>query len=203
MNSTTIKAHPEKPLTDQNLIRRAVDGDSVAREHLAVACLPRVRRLVGFSCSDRNNLDDVVQIAMVSIFRDLAGLRSTERFTAWVDTVVYNVVRSHGRKRVRWNALFTTVETPPPSSQRVTPEDEQIGEELFNRLAEHLERINPRKRSAAVMSTFFGYVDSEVAEIMGCSVETAKKRIQHGRRELLERMQKDPECRDLLKEATR
>ncbi|MBN2719196.1 MAG: RNA polymerase sigma factor [Deltaproteobacteria bacterium] len=189
-------------LRDAQLVERAVSGDKQAREKLAVAAFPRVRKLVYLAYGNRYDIDDVTQIAMVTVFRDLPGLRNYDRFSAWMDTVVYNVVRTQGRKRLRFTSLFADTDPSPDSRQwEVTPEDEQIGFQLINRLEQHLNRIAPRKRSAAVMSIFFGYVDSEVAQIMACSVETAKKRIQHGRRELMERVRKDPGCSGLLKEA--
>ena len=189
-------------LKDAVIVERAVSGDRQARERLAVAALPRVRKLVFLSYGNRYDIDDVTQIAMVTVFRDLPGLRNYDRFSAWMDTVVYNVVRTQGRKRLRFTSLFADTDPSPESKHwDVTPEDEQIGYQLINRLQHHLDKIAPRKRTAAVMSIFFGYVDSEVANIMECSVETAKKRIQHGRRELLERVRKDPVCGGLLKEA--
>lgn len=189
-------------LKDADLVEKAVSGDRQARERLAVAAFPRVRKLVYLSYGNRYDIDDVTQIAMVTVFRDLPGLRNYDRFSAWMDTVVYNVVRTQGRKRLRFTSIFADTD-PSPDSRHwdVTPEDEQIGNQLIENLQGHLDKIAPRKRAAAVMSIFFGYVDSEVARIMDCSVETAKKRIQHGRRELMERVRKDPGCCGLLKEA--
>ncbi|MBN2527464.1 MAG: RNA polymerase sigma factor [Deltaproteobacteria bacterium] len=189
-------------LKNAELVERAVSGDPMAREALAVAAFPRVRKLVYLSYGNRYDIDDVTQIAMVTVFRDLPGLRNYDRFTAWLDTVVYNVVRTQGRKRIRFTSLFADAD-PSQDSRHwdITPEDEQVGHQLINLLQHHLNRIAPRKRNAAVMSIFFGYVDSEVAQIMDCSVETAKKRIQHGRKELMERVLKDPGCSGLLKEA--
>lgn len=193
----------KETLANQQLIEQAVSGNYQAREALAVASLPRVRKLVYLSYGNRNEIDDVVQIAMVTVFRDLPGLRNYDRFTAWLDTVVYNVVRTQGRKRVRFSAIFSDSEAHYDNrAWTVTPEDENIGQQLFIQLQGILDRIAYKKRTAAVMSLFFGYVDSEVATMMNCSIDTAKKRIQHGRKELIERIQKDPSCSGLLKEAS-
>ena len=203
MHTVQTEKHisPTEIMKDAALVERAVSGDRRARERLAEAAFGRVRRLVYLSYGNRFDIDDVTQIAMVTVFRDLPGLRNYDRFTAWMDTVVYNVVRTQGRKRTRFTSVFADTDPSPDSRHwEVTPEDEQIGYQLINRLQHHLEKIASRKRTAAVMSIFFGYVDSEVAHLMECSVETAKKRIQHGRKELLERVRKDPTCGDLLKE---
>ncbi|MBN2801603.1 MAG: RNA polymerase sigma factor [Deltaproteobacteria bacterium] len=187
------------PLRDVSLIERAKQGHLESREILANACMPRVRKLVHLSYSSSNDYDDVVQIAMVTIFRDLPGLRSCSHFLGWIDKVVYNVVRQEGRKRVRLTNLFSLVEkTPDTRNNHITPEDNYLGDVLINVLNGHLSAIKSKKRTAAIMSTFFGYVDTEVADLMGCSTETAKKRIQAGRRELFKKIEKDDKCTHLF-----
>ena len=191
----------QKSLFDTPLIERAAEGDRAAREQLAAACLPRVRRIVGIGYGPKDDMDDVVQIAMVTVFRDLSQLRSAAGFRAWIDTVVWNVIRSHGRRRSRFASLFIPAEQEIVEAHtRPMEEGAIIHRELFFRLHRHLSGIGEKKRMAAVLSLCFGYVDSEIADLMGCSVEAAKKRTQHGRRELFERLRRDPAYVDLLAE---
>lgn len=191
-------------LKDAQLVELAVAGEREAREKLAVACLPRVSRLVYMSYGQKEDVDDVVQVAMVTVFKDLSRLRNCAGFRTWLDTVVYNVVRSHGRRRGRWLSMFSSSELDDSvSGNGASPEEQSIHGQTFIRLQGHLGKIQEKKRTAVVMSLFFGYVDSEIAQIMDCGVEAAKKRVQHGRRELFERVQKDPSCRHLLEEVVK
>jgi len=203
----TEQAQPLKnagSLTDSSLISAAIAGQKEAREQLARACVPRVRRLVMFSLSNKNDLDDVIQVALVHIFKDLSSLRNPAGFIPWSDRVTLNAVRTHGRRRIRFQLFHTHVEeTDSFAGHSESPEDTHARHALFTRLRTHLDRIRPNKRDAAVLSVFFGYVDTEIAEMVGCSVETAKKRTQHGRLELLRMLRNDPAGLELLKEAAR
>jgi RNA polymerase sigma-70 factor (ECF subfamily) len=191
-------------LKDINIVKGAATGDPAARERLAMACLPRVRKLVYLAYGSREDADDLVQIAMVHIFRDLAALRNYDKFLSWLDTVVYNSIRSHGRRRLKFSSIFVSSDVNKTVRfTTITPESENSREQLFKRIERHLEKINSKKRVAVVMSLFFGYVDSEIAKITNCSIETAKKRVQHGRKELISKISGDEECKNLLLEAVR
>jgi RNA polymerase sigma factor (sigma-70 family) len=191
-------------LTDIALIEQGIAGERQARERLARACLPRVRRLVQLAYGGRPDADDVVQMVLVTVFRDLSGLRDPGSFRSWLDRVTYNVVRSHGRRRAVLNLFVASDRLDErPSAAVLSPDRQASRAQLFERLAGHLQAIRYKKRTAVVLSLFFGHVDSEIAEIMGCSVETAKKRVQHGRRELIAMAQDDTDCRELLEEAVR
>ncbi len=204
MTKRTRATNDNWSLADEVLIRQAVAGDARARERLAAASLPRVRRLVGFAYGRKEDTEDVIQIAMVTVFKDLYKLRNFAGFRTWMDKVVFNVVRYHGRRRTRLLAVFSKNELRDSDSiDARDPEKRHASAQLFHRIQRHLDNVSAKKRTAAVMSLFFGYVDSEIAELVGCSVETAKKRVQHGRKELFSRFEKDPECRRLLEEVGR
>jgi len=125
------------PLQDPILIERSIAGDRSARERLAGACLPRVRRTIFMLVGRSEDAEDLVQISLARIFGGLASFRSESRLTTWMDRIM-------------------------------------------------------KKRTALVLSAAYGYTVSEIAEMTGCTTETAKKRLQHGRRELLARLRKDP-----------
>ena len=189
--TSSVKTKPTAMLQDIRLIQATVDGNKAAREQLAKAILPRTRRIVYRSCSAKQDVDDVVQVAMFTVFRYLPTLRKFNRFASWHDTIVYNVIRNEGRKRVRLKSTFEFEGSNEYHVTSVTPEDEHVGAEMFKRLQYHIDQLKPNKRYAAVMSIFEGYVESEIAAFMGCNINSAKKRIQHGRKELLGRIQRD------------
>lgn len=190
------------PMDDQPLIERCIRGDRDSREVLARECLPFVRKLVCLGYGNHSDTEDVIQKALVVVFRDLGELRNPGAFRSWMYRVTANVIATHGGRRSRWRSLFSL--DPFTDEREVSPakSPEQVTARtmLFDRLSLHLEKLKQKKRMAIVLSLFFGYVDSEIGEIMGCSAETAKKRVQHGRRELVFAVKRDPDCRELMKE---
>jgi RNA polymerase sigma-70 factor (ECF subfamily) len=192
------------PSRDSDLLERCLAGDRAAREELARACLPRVRRTVFLATGGGQDTDDLVQATMVRVFAGLRSFRGEAKFSTWLDRVTVNSVREHFRRRTLVY-LFPTGESRDAIS---TPESEGPdrrleGQRLLERLSVHLAAIRPKKRMALVLSAAYGYSVSEIARLTDCTTETAKKRLQHGRRELVARLGQDPSLRDLLKEIGR
>ena len=196
MTSTTT----DSVLDDAQLIERCIRGDRNSKERLARECLPLVRKLVYLGYGKHPDTEDVVQTALVAIFRDISELRNQAAFRTWMYRVTCNVIYSHGSLRSRLQTIFSLEPDMDarPSSSTATPETATLRTELFDRLSLHLKKIKYKKRVAVILSLFFGYVDTEIGEIMGCTSETAKKRVQHGRLELIRAVQKDPLCRKMM-----
>lgn len=189
------------PLEDEELIRLSVEGDRSARERLARACLPRVRRTVFMVAGKTQDADDMAQVAMARVFGGLSGFRMESKLTTWIDRITVNTVREHYRRRPIVS-LFPGADWSDnrPSPRNLSPEKKIEGQRMVDALSSHLAHIRPRKRMALVLSVAYGYSVSEIAELVDCSTETAKKRLQHGRRELLARLRKDPYLCAVLQE---
>jgi RNA polymerase sigma-70 factor (ECF subfamily) len=162
-----------------------------------------VRKIVILSYGKRPDTEDVLQQVLVTIFRDLPRLRNPDAFKTWMYRVACNVIYSHGSRRLRMKALFWVDPDMDarPSFSEATPEQATAQAMIFEQLSRHLGRIKYKKRMAVILSLFFGYVDSEIGDIMGCTTETAKKRVQNGRRELIQSVQKDSHLKGLIEEA--
>jgi RNA polymerase sigma factor (sigma-70 family) len=76
----------------------------------------------------------------------------------------------------------------------VTPEDQLQQRQLLDRLAHHVARLRPNQRLPVVLHMLHGYTIPEIAAMLEIEVETAKKRLQRGRRGLLQRLRRDPSC---------
>jgi RNA polymerase sigma-70 factor (ECF subfamily) len=202
-DKTATSSSANSALDDVQLIGQCVRGDREAKERLARECLPLVRKLVYLGYGRRPDTEDVVQTVLVAVFRDLGELRNHGAFRAWMYRISYNVICSHGTRRSRLLKLFS--HDPDiderPSTHHLSPESSTYRTQFFDRLAQHLEKLKYKKRIAVTLSMFYGYVDAEIGEIMGCTSETAKKRVQHGRRELIKAVQRDPVCRKMMEEA--
>ncbi|MCP4604943.1 MAG: RNA polymerase sigma factor [Proteobacteria bacterium] len=199
--STPLKDY-NRVLADTDLLARCLSGDRSAREDLARACLPRVRRTVMFMASGRNqDVDDLVQTAMARVFAGLHSFRGNSGFQTWLDRVTINSIRQYYRGRPIDALLFLSDKIAGVSAPNIhNPERKLEGQRLLERLTQHLSTIRPKKRIALVLSIAYGYTCQEAAELMDCSLETAKKRLQHGRRELLSRLHKDRYLSQALKE---
>ncbi|MCU0661896.1 MAG: RNA polymerase sigma factor, partial [Myxococcota bacterium] len=173
-------------MSDATLLERCRNRDRMALETMARSILPRVRKTVFFLVGSSSDSDDLVQTAMMRVFSGIASFRGESSLGAWVDAITLNTVRQHWRRRV-FAFLFASSEDA--ASEQVShwpsPEEETAGNLALRRVSEHLQNIKPKKREATMLSVLYGYSVTEIAALVGCTAETAKKRVQHGRRELL------------------
>jgi len=201
MGSLIMSSDVTAPLEDPELLARCLAGDRASREELARACLVRVRRTVFMAVSRPSDADDVVQDAISRIFAALPSFRADAKLSTWIDRISINAVRDHFRRRPILTALlFSAPSDLEPAPERFAPDVDWERRRLSEALRRHLLRIRPPKRIALMLSVAYGYSVNEIATMTDCSVETAKKRLQHGRRELMNRVRKDPYLFGLLKE---
>ncbi len=192
------------PLDDEALISLAVGGNRDAREALARAALVRVRRIVHLTTRGGDEVDDIAQLALCRAFSRLHTFRGESKLTTWLDRVTINTVREHYRSRSLVHLFFNADKSErirAPESE--SPERRTESGRLMLRLRRHLDAILPKKRIALVLFAVYGYTMAEIGSMVGCSTETAKKRVQHGRRELLERLRRDPDTARRLEELER
>jgi RNA polymerase sigma-70 factor (ECF subfamily) len=186
------------------LITRSIAGDPRSREQLAAACLPHVWRTVYLASGGGQDVEDLVQSAMAQAFADLPRFRAEGTFVSWLHRVTLNVVRQHFRRRaVRAFLPFAGDVEELPDRRAAPPEAALSRRRLLDRLAHHLGGLGHKNRAAVVLSISGGYSASEIALIVGCGAETAKKRLQRGREELVARLAKDPAARELIEEMGR
>ncbi len=187
-------------LSKADFLQRARSGDRASLEKLAGAVLPRVRKTVYFTMGSNTDLEDVVQMAMVRIFRGLSRFRGDSQLETWIDRVTVNTVRAHFRRHP-FRGWFSSCDSIDRlESPGKTPHEGAEKNETLEQLKTHLTQITPKKRIALVLSAVHGYTVAEIAQMTDCTIETAKKRVQHGRREMLRRLMKDEELGTILEE---
>ena len=194
----------QQGVAPESLHAAAVAGDEQAREELARLCLPRVRRLVQLSVAGGPDSEDVAQTATARAFVSLESYRGEARFLVWVDRVTANVIKDHYRRK-RW-AVFQLFDEGQPSGRWREPErpDQEVQRnQVLQNLTKHIVRLRPKLRLPLVLSLVHGYTVPEIAGMLEIGREATKKRLLRGRRDLLERVMRDPVCRDALKDLGR
>lgn len=141
---------------------------------------------------------------MTRIFAKLDSFRGEARFFTWVDQVAINAVRNHANQRRR--VFLFSSDRELQAAEPVdwgTPERALEQRRLMRRLAVHFEAIKPKRRLPLVLSVLHGYTVPEIAAILGLTFDAAKKRLQRGRQDLTDRLKRDPQCRDAIRELVR
>lgn len=126
-------------------------------------------------------LDDVVQDTFIVAFKRLGSFEGG-RFSTWLYRIAANVVSGrHRRRRVRaaFQALFGQVEEPHTEG----PESAYETKEAQASVGAVLERMSSKKREVFALYELEGLSGEEIAERIGCKVETVWTRLHYARRD--------------------
>jgi RNA polymerase sigma-70 factor (ECF subfamily) len=142
--------------------------------------LPAAHRLALGMLLRASEAEDAVQEASLRAWRYRRRRRPNASFRPWFLAIVINECRD--RRRSRWLQLVAFEVAPKPLG---VISDEIMSADLGRALA----RLPAQQRAAIVLRYYLDLPLSEVAEVVGCTVDAAKFRIHRG----LQRLRQCPE----------
>src|SRR5438477_5312513 len=102
---------------EEQLIARAVAGDTASFKTLYTRHRADVARLVYRMIGGQADVDDVIQEVFFQVFRSLKDFRGQSKFTTWLHRVTVNVVLMH-RRAARSRPVFAD---EPPNELALDP----------------------------------------------------------------------------------
>jgi RNA polymerase sigma-70 factor, ECF subfamily len=141
--------------------------------------LPRLRRFARNLTRNRDDADDVVQIALEHALSRLDQWRRDARLDSWMFKIVRNVWIDELRRRGRQNKIFLAAEA-----------GENVGEALIEQASEFMSvqaamaRLPEEQRSAVSLVLIEGLPYKEAAEVLEIPIGTLTSRLARGREAL-------------------
>ncbi len=183
---TSRRLGPTGDLDDAQLVALARENDTVAfevlyRRHAAFAMNLAVR--IQGSATD---VEDVVHDAFLRAHQRMHELREPAAFRSWLGSIVVRLVRSRLRRR-RLLGSFGLASADPVELDAIASAD--AGPDARAQLAQVyalLQTMPADDRIAWTLRYIERHRLEAVAELAGCSLATAKRRIQRGQRFLTE-----------------
>ncbi len=161
----------------RELVVRATEGDREAFTQLVDASLDRLYAAASLILRDGDRAQDAVQEALISAWRDVRSLRSPDAWEAWLHRLLvwscYRVARKERRRTVVELQVL-----PDMRSRNILDPASSIADR--DRLARHLGDLPIDQRAVIVLHFYLDRPATEVAEILGIPVGTAKSRLQRG-----------------------
>jgi RNA polymerase sigma-70 factor, ECF subfamily len=195
----------ERPaLADEALIAAVRAGDPAIASELCDRVWTQVdrtvRRLLGHGDSDR---DDLSQLALIELVSTIGRYRGDCSLDSWAQTVTSHVVFKHIRRRqverrIFGDLLADEADVAPAVATPLHAERLSTTRQSLERVALHLDEMNPGRAWAFVMHDILGYDLREVAQMTKTSVAATQSRLVRGRRELHARIAGDPDLVDLM-----
>lgn len=169
------------PDPDDELVRRAGQGDPAAVRALVARKLGRVLALAERMLGDAAEAEDVAQEAFFRVWRNAARWRpGAARFDTWLHRVTLNLCYDRLRRR-RERPTADPPERPDPGP---APDRGLHAADIGRRVRIALMALPPRQREAIVVCHYQDMGNIEAARAMGVTVEALESLLSRGRRAL-------------------
>jgi len=159
------------------LIRRSLHGDAEAYGEL-VATHQRVLFHVALRMTrNREDAQDVTQIAFVKAYEKLASFDRTRKFFSWIYRILWNETLNLVQRQPRHEPLDETM-----PEDRSTPEGDSEERETNARIHESIEELPPDYRQVILLRHFAQLSYQEMSRVIELPEKTVKSRLFTARR---------------------
>lgn len=179
---------------DGGLVRAARRGELAAFDELVRRYQRQTTAVAYRLLNNRDDAMEVVQDAFLQAFDKLGSLSHPGRFGPWLMRIVSNLALNRRRAR----ALRTTASLDAasdggdteragislPDTRAVSPLAAASAGELRQLIARAIDELPEMQRQALVMFSIAQLPQSEVARLMGCSIEAVKWHVFTARKKL-------------------
>jgi RNA polymerase sigma-70 factor (ECF subfamily) len=176
--------------TDEALIRRALHGETTAFDELLRRYQQPVYAYIYHLVPNKSDADDVFQEVFLKVMENLGSYQHQEKFKSWVLTIANHTVID----RVRHDKLVEQVPLDAPVrahadgratvgdtiAHHATPPDEMYATQEFRtHLARAVESMPLEQRQVFLLREEGGLSFKEIAETLGCPLNTALGRMHY------------------------
>ncbi|BBB68264.1 RNA polymerase sigma24 factor [Undibacterium sp. YM2] len=168
-------------LSRPQLIEAARQGDGKAIATLLEVCQPDLKRFARRTCSNAEDAEDAVQMALWSLYRKVGALRCAATFATWMFRIVERECYRLFRLKKYHEALDELNEHDMPMANMV-PTDLRMD------LVRAMERLSPPYREVLILRDVHELTAPEVAAQLGLSLEAVKSRLHRARAQVREQL---------------
>ena len=181
---------------DRLLVDRFKNGDEAAFNEMVSRHWDRIYGMVHQLLRNQQDAEEVTQDAFIRAHRGLVNFRGDAAFSTWLYQIATNLARNRywywwRRKRDKTVSFDQPVsadnDTPLSevfATEMETPGDITVTNEFVDRIAESMEKLNPKHREILILRNVKNMAYEEISEVLGISVGTVKSRIARARESL-------------------
>jgi RNA polymerase sigma-70 factor (ECF subfamily) len=173
-----------------DLIQRCAAGDQAAAHSLHDEYSPALFRLAYLLLQNTQDAQEATQDAFVYAFNHLGRFDPARgSLGAWLKVILVSRCRDLRRRRWRWLSLQSLLEGSHdvPDEQTAHHPEQWLEQTAAQRTVwEALQRLPHKSREALILRYYGELPYNEMAQALGCSVNTAKSRVVYGLARLAE-----------------
>jgi RNA polymerase sigma-70 factor, ECF subfamily len=163
------------------LVGRVASGDGDAFEVLYRCFYPRLRRFLERMTRRPQLVEEILNDTMLVVWHKAHTYNLRSKVSTWIFAIAY-------RKALKALKRIDDPVEPEPEEYAdeaaAGPEGELLEHELRALLGHALTSLSADQRAVIELTYYQGCAYREIAEIMGCPVDTVKTRMYHARRKL-------------------
>ncbi len=166
------------------------DFDTIYREH-GGRVLGAIRAVLGPS----DEIEDLVQIAFLEIYRCLDRFEGRSKLSTWVYRIAVNIALQHIRKkkRRRWLVLGSTGEEVVRESAGLNEESRIEDRQMLEKVFAAVSKLSEKKRVVWTLHEIEGLSPQQISEILEVPFNTVRSRLLASRRDLMDLLSDDLE----------
>jgi RNA polymerase sigma-70 factor (ECF subfamily) len=167
-------------------LRQAKKGDDLAFSRLVEAYQKPVYNLCYRMLGNAGDAEDAAQETFIRAYKAIQRYDTSRKFSTWLLTIASNYCIDQHRRKKLPTFSYDALETPDLPAKNKGMEAILMQGEYEDEVAELLDHLNPKDRSAVVLRYWYEYSYDEIAESLGLTVSAVKSRLHRARKELAE-----------------
>jgi RNA polymerase sigma-70 factor (ECF subfamily) len=180
-DSTGLASAARARQEDARLVACVVRGDAGAFDALYRSMYPRLRRFLERITRRPQLVDEIVNDTMLVVWRKAATYDGTSSVSTWVFAIGYR--KALKALKALDDPLDVDLDDHPHPDLR-GPDSLILQQETRALLGDALSTLSAEQRAVVELTYFQDCGYREIAEILGCPVDTVKTRMFHARRKL-------------------
>lgn len=192
--STVVNPQALSSMTDEEVVRRVLEGDTAVFELIMRRYNQRLYRIARSILRDDAEAEDVVQDAYVRAYEHLNQFAGLAKFSTWLSRIAVHEALARARRRDRIEELDAMPETnpyQPTEPVEASPERLASNAEVRTLLEDAIASLPLNYRTVFVMREVEELTTEETAETLDLTIENVKIRLHRAkamlRRELYAR----------------
>jgi RNA polymerase sigma-70 factor (ECF subfamily) len=173
-------AQPSLSSSEAELLARIAKGDRDAFERLYRAYLPRLTRFLQQLTRRQQAVEEAINDTMLVVWRKADRYSSESKVSTWIFAIAYR----RGLKLLKRFDEPVADDSTCSQPGEDNPETGVMQRELRAVLGAAMAHVSAEQRAVIELTYYQGCGYREIAEIMGCPVDTVKTRMFHARRRL-------------------
>jgi RNA polymerase sigma-70 factor (ECF subfamily) len=173
----------------QDMLRLA-NGDEAALNALMDRHAQKLFHYLVRSLQDADDAADLAQETFVRVYQNRGRYNSRQKFSTWLYAIASNLVRDRYRWRSRHPQVSLDNQDEPGQlretlkASETTPDERLLTKERSDAVRQAVDALPEELRQPLILAVYQELPQSEIAEILECSVKAVETRIYRARQQL-------------------